>query len=151
MAASPISACLAKYDALTFAGKPDRYFQDAPRSDGAQVRPPYVVISDEGATVRYDFEAVAWEVHRVRFDVYADTLAACDATLLGIKYDGQAFSARAGFELGTLALASPYAFKSCKRAGGTAEQRRQEGQRGLTGQRTFSGRLVYEVTVSVGG
>lgn len=98
--ASVIGAVLEKYDLLTFSGRPPIYFDQAPAKTvgGAALVPPYVVLKDDGTAPDYTLDLVPVESTRVRFRVYALTLAAADAIAVGIKWDQGVPTARQGFD-----------------------------------------------------
>ncbi len=151
MATSAIASCIDKYNTLT--DVPTLYFGDVPPANGpTQIYPPYVVLLDEGMAPEFVFElSKVLEPTQFTFMVYAPTLAAVDAVVQAIKYDGDAPSARAGFDFGSLpSLDEPYRVQEMKR---TLEKRFVASIPGTgpVGQRFHGCELRYRVTLFLYG
>jgi hypothetical protein len=134
-------------------GVPALYFGDAPPADGpTQIYPPYVVLMDDGMRPEYNFTLEnVMEPDEVVFMVYASTLAAVDAIVQQIKYNGMPVSARAGYDFGSLpSLVVPYREMEMKR---TNERRFVASVQGTgkTGQRVHGCELRYLVTLFLYG
>jgi hypothetical protein len=117
---SIIAAVMTKYDGLTASNFPSSalppiYLDDPPLLDGgSQVRPPYVVLRDNGQVPQYEFERTTLEVCDFALEVYYPTpdsggpLANVDTAATAIKRNGGAVGAGSGFDYGTLSdLVSP--------------------------------------------
>ena len=108
MASSTIGAIIARYNALTFATKPSKLWlgpDGVPLRDGTTtVSLPTVELEDEGTTVEYDFEENPLETTNFTFTIRAVTLAAADTIASGLRHDGGAITAGAGFDFCTLTI-----------------------------------------------
>lgn len=150
MATSAIAACVDKYATLSGVPQP-LYFGDVPVSDGtSQILPPYVALIDEGMKPEFNFvTSEVLEATDLTFMVYGNSLAAVDAIVQAIKYNGQVPSAAAGFDFGTLAsLESPYRTLSIYR---TSERRFVAETTGKQSQRISGCELKYRVSIFLYG
>ena len=141
---SVIAAVLARYETFTVNSTAKIWFYEAPERDGsgAAVVPPYVVLQDDGTTPEYDFEYNPIETTRLRFEVYATSLASADAIAQGIRYNGGAVNAGSGMDFAASLTVTNQVYKAMVRE---SEQRFQEPQRGADASRVFRVRLVYKV------
>jgi hypothetical protein len=110
---SVLAAVINKYEALNDAlfpgGKPPLYVGEAPiASAGTPVRPPYVVLIDDGQQPEPLTDASAIEVCRIRAEVYATALSTVDQIVMAIRHGGSSPAARQGIDHGALDLAAPY-------------------------------------------
>ncbi len=150
MAASPIAAIKALYSGLTAANfpgasRPPVYFGESPLYDGQQVRPPYVVVRDDGLTAEHEFEANVIEDGGLTVEVYADTLEDVDMIVKAIRWNGQSPGQRAGFDFAAPSLDSPYTgmalvFRTAVR---------KVAGVGLAGQRTHMATMTYTLRATV--
>jgi len=151
MATSVIHAVMERYDALppaVFPGgvRPPIYLGEAPVSSaGAMLRPPYVVITDQGTRPEYTSDAGAVETARVQVEVYAVELGAVDQIVLAVRFGGQPPGQRAGLDWAALTFGPPYAPTHLMRA---AEQRGYAGW-DYESRRVHYCRLDYEATVTL--
>lgn len=149
MASASVIGCLIEYyGTLSFSGKPAIYFDEVPlvgTTTADKIAPPYVVMHDDGMTPEFDFEFnVPFETTQVRLEVFATTLALLDAYIDGIKYNGAAINAAAGFDFAVLNTYTKGVWMATVR---TREQRFQESPRAAAAGLIFRGRLQYEVKV----
>lgn len=143
---SVIAGVITRYETFTINSTAKIWFHKAPERDGsgAAVVPPYVVLQDDGTTPEYDFEFNPIETTRLRFEVYAATLAAADAIAAGIRYNGGAINAGSGMDFASAMTLTGQTLKEMVRE---SEQRFQEPQRGVTAGFVFRVRMAYKVEV----
>jgi hypothetical protein len=129
--ASVVSAAVAKFNALTAANfpssaRPPIYLDEAPLKDsaGADERPGYAVLTDEGLTTEQVFDYPVVETGSFLITVYYRSLADCDAAAEAVKYNGGTLANAGGFDNGTLTLPSGYTLLALRR---TSERRRYAG------------------------
>ena len=147
---------MSKFDALTAANFPSStvppiYLDDPPLADGgSQVRPPYVVLRDNGQTPELEFERTTLEVCAFALEVYYPTpdsggpLANVDAAVLAVKRNGGTSAQGLGFDFGTLSdLTTPRSTHEIRRV---RETRRSAGF-ASDGRRVYVCVLEYRVTV----
>lgn len=148
---SVISAVITKYNALTAANFPSStvppiYLDQAPLTDsaGAQERPPYVILRDNGQVPTGEFERTTFEACDFVMEVYYESLADVDSAVLAIKRNGGAVGSGSGFDFGTLSdLTSPRSTHEIRRT----RERRALAAQDLTGKRIHVCYLEYRVVV----
>lgn len=152
MAFSVAHAIIQKYESLSASIFPDGvrppiYFGEAPiASGGAMVRPPYVIIRDEGTRPEDNVsDAGAVEVGRVHLEVYALELGTVDAIVKAIRFGGQPPGNRAGLDWGTLSLDSPYTHMHLRRI----IERRDYAGWDYESRRVHTCRIDYEAMISL--
>lgn len=109
------AAVISRYEALTASNFPSSTrpridFGDAAQvASGTQIRPPYVVLRDEGRDVKVlDFERNNLTTVKFAFEVYAASLDDVNTTVAAIRWNGGTVGAGSGFDHGTLSdLTSP--------------------------------------------
>lgn len=110
-----VSAVLELYNSLNasvFGGtRPPIWLNEAPRTDtaGSQLRPPYVVLYDEGLRPEFDSSFGGIERGTLRLEVFARYIEqsgqiSCNSVANGILWGGGAPGARLGLDGGTLPL-----------------------------------------------
>lgn len=115
MATSLVASVIDLYNSISathFGGtRPPVYLGESPpvASGGAQQRPPYVVLNDDGFRPEFDSSFGGIERGDIRLEVYALKLDAVgevtvDSIVRGIKWGGSAPSAKAGLDFGAFAL-----------------------------------------------
>jgi hypothetical protein len=137
-----VGAFIELYETLAFSPRPAIYFDEAPLDRTATTVAAYVVLKDEGVTVTYDAEYHPYETARLRFEIYAPTLAAADLVASGIRYNGGAPSARAGFDFTELLPMTGFEELDVRRV---SEVRTQEAARGVGGALVFHVSMAYAV------
>jgi hypothetical protein len=141
---SVVAGVISRYETFTINSTAPIWFHEVPERTGAgaAVVPPYVVLQDDGTTPEYDFEYNPVETTRLRFEVYASTLAAADAIAAGIRYNGGSITAGAGMDFAAALTATGQTFKAMARE---SEQRFLEPQAGANAGPVYRIRLVYRV------
>lgn len=99
------SALMAKFSALTASGFPSStvpaiHFDHSPvtTAAGAQVVPPYAVLTHLGSDPGPDFEGNPTDLHRYRLTLYYERLTDCETAALAVKYNGSAPTSKGGFD-----------------------------------------------------
>jgi hypothetical protein len=158
MAKSAVSSLIDLYNSIGathFGGtRPPIYMGEAAPTTGAgaQQRPPYVVLSDEGFRPEFDSSAGGIEPGEIRLEVFALKLddasgVTVDSVVRAIKWGGSAPSAKAGFDWGAFSFAAgSYLYKISMRR--TLERRSYAGF-DYQGARVHKCELRYAVTVGV--
>ena len=144
--ASVTGAVIERYATFTINSTAKLYFHEAPLRDtaAAAVAPPYVVLQDDGTTVDYEFEEAPIELTRLRFEVYATSLANADAIASAIRYNAGTITAGSGMDhTESLPLTGMDHMAMIR----ISEQRWQEGDRSTTGTPIYRISMRYEVTV----
>lgn len=148
---SIISAVLEKFRELApanFPGgsRPDIYLDSAPLvASGDQVRPPYVVLRDNGQTPTYlEFERVTLEVCEFDLEIYYVDLGDCDTAAAAIRLNGSTRVLALGFDFGS--LPALYLSRESHQILRTRERRALAGL-SQSGARTHSVTLSYRVTI----
>ena len=161
-----ITAVQAAYDALTgsnFPGGsrwPGPYLDEAPTTDGAgsQVRPPYVVLRDLGATPEWTFTANAGSgtpgqhalvVAEFVIEAHALTLGDCDTAMAAILWNGAVPNNRAGVAFATFTLTTPLKGVSGPVPG--KSQRGYAGKTDRTGARVHYAKQWFKVKTAISG
>lgn len=141
---SVIGAVTARIQSLN--ALPALYSFDSPPSvENVQVYPEYIVIMDGGTNASYDFEHTVFEQTSLTLMVYANTLAAVDAIVEKIKYNGGAIDAGAGLDFGPLpALAVQYKDMEVRRL---SEKRFAAMTTGKYAQRVSGCEIQYRVSL----
>ncbi len=148
---SIIAAVISKYESLTAANfpgssRPPIYLDQAPLTDssGAQERPPYVILRDNGQVPSYEFERTTIEVCEFVLEVYYASLADVDTAVTAIKRNGGAVGAGSGFDYGTLSdLTSPRSTHEVRRV----KETRRLSSLDYSGNRVHVAILEYRVQV----
>jgi hypothetical protein len=112
MPTATMSVVGAVIDALqSFTNIPNVYSFDVPvQVAGTQIYPPYVVVRDNGTNTDYDYNYYPYEQTDLEILVYANTLAACEAIVEIVKYNGGSAMGQQGLDFGQLpSLATNYA------------------------------------------
>lgn len=106
MAATVIGAAIVKWDALSFSGKPDDlWFDGVPlKTATTVVSLPTVELVHNGTTPDYDFEYNPIETTEMMFVVRGVARETVAAIVSGIRFNGGAVTAGAGFDFGTLTV-----------------------------------------------
>ena len=115
MATSVVSSVIDLYNSISathFGGtRPTIFLGEAAQvtSAGAQQRPPFVVLYDEGMQPTYDSSNGGIEAGVLRLEVYAlkvndTTGVTVDTIVAGIRWGGSAPGIKAGFDWGTFTL-----------------------------------------------
>jgi len=160
MATSIIAAVMDRVDGLPeglFPGsvRPAVYLDMAPLTDGtgAQVHPPYLILTDHGTETVYDFERNVFETTELTLTAYADSLADADATCEALKYGPGDIDGAEGLDHCTLALAAAVGARESHSVIRTGERAFLAPGLGRTGQRTHARELRYKITLrrTVGG
>jgi len=144
-------AVMERYDSLPHGAfphghRPPIYLGEAPISSaGDRVRPPYVVVTDQGSRPEYQSDGGAVELGRVQLEVYAVELGQVDQIVLALRFGGQPPAARAGLDWAMLPLDAPYTPTHLMRV---SEQRGYAGW-DYQGRRVHYCRLDYEATVTL--
>jgi hypothetical protein len=149
---SVTAAVITKYESLTAANFPG---SSRPRIDfgsaaqvvsGLQLRPPFVVLKDNGREVKIlDFERNNLQIVRFVFEVYAASAGDVDTIVSAIRLNGGGVGAGSGFDYGTLSdLTSP---RSTHQIIPTAEPRLLSSYLDKDGVRIHGATLQYQVTV----
>ena len=144
---SAIGALQDLYDTLSFATKPAKLWVDGvPIKDSTTATNlPTAELLDLGMTVDYDFEQHPIEKTTVNVIIRATTLFAADTIAAGIRYNGSAPTANAGFDFATLATfpLTGQTLLECMRVG---EQRNREPYDSKTGDPVYRVTMTYEIT-----
>jgi hypothetical protein len=146
------AAVVTKYESLTAANFPGA---SRPRIDfgsaaqvvsGLQLRPPFVVLKDNGREVKIlDFERNNLQIVRFGFEVFAASAGDVDTIVSAIRLNGGLVGAGSGFDYGTLSdLTSP---RSTHQIIPTAEPRLLSSYLDKDGVRIHGATLQYQVTV----
>lgn len=118
MAKSAVSSLIDLYNSITaahFGGstRPPIHLGEAPAvtAAGAQLRPPYVVLYDEGFRPEFNSSKGGVETGEIRLEVFALSLDAAsgitvDSITRAILYGGSAPGSAAGFDWGTFSFES---------------------------------------------
>ena len=144
--ASVIGALKERYETFTINSTAKLYFHEAPLVDGSgnQVNPPYVVLMDDGTEVAHEFEENPIETTRVRFEVYATTLASADSIASAIRYNGGTITAGSGMDSSESLPLTGMDHMNIDRL---REQRWKEGARGTSATPVYRCSMQYEVVV----
>lgn len=151
MARSVIHAVMQFYDALPAAAfpggvRPPIFFGMAPvASAGQMIRPPYVVVTDDGITPDYQTDGLSLETTSCRVEVYAEQLGVVDDIVTAIRFGGQPPAQRAGLDWAVLPLDPPYQPVQMSRTG---EVRKEAGW-SYQGHRVYLCRLYYEALIEL--
>lgn len=152
---SIIAAVMTKFDALTAGGFPSStvppiYLDEPPVVDGTQIRPPYVVLRDNGQTPVTEFERTTIEGCEFTMEVYYPTaatngpLADVDTAVNAIKRNGGTVGQGLGFDYGTLTdLTTPRSTHVIRRV----KERRAYAGFHFDGKRVYVCYLDYRVEV----
>lgn len=143
--ASVIGAVIERYETFTINSTAKIYFHEAPLRDGTgeEVHPPYVVLKDDGTEIDFEFEEAPIERTRLRFEIYATSLASADSIASAIRYNGGSITAGSGMDhTKTLGLTGLDHMAMVR----LSEQRWQEGDRWASASPVFRCQMVYEVT-----
>ncbi len=148
--ASAISAAKAKFDALAAAGfpsatRPKLYLDDAPLvQTGAQVRPPFAILVDEGEAPENVFDEAVVETTRFKLTLYYADLGDADTAALAVRRNGGTAQQAQGFDFGTL-TGLPAGFTSMSLL--RTASRRYLAANGQDGGRVYAVELSYTATV----
>lgn len=159
MASSAIASLFDLYNSITasaFGGstRPPLHMGEAAAvtTTGTQLRPPYVVLYDEGFRPQFNSSVGGIETGEIRLEVFALKLDASnevtvDTIVKGIKWGGSEPQAKAGFDFGAFSFAvGSYLYKIHLRR--TLEQRSYAGF-DYQNQRVHKCELRYECLVGL--
>jgi hypothetical protein len=115
MATTVVSAVLELYNSISaahFGGtRPPIWLNQAPKTDtaGSQLRPPYVILYDDGLRPEFDSSLGGIERGELRIEVYANKVEATGEITVnsitnGILYGGGNPNAKLGLDFGALPL-----------------------------------------------
>lgn len=149
---SVIVAAMNKFDGLTAGNFPSStvpaiYLDEAPQvtAAGAQLRPPYAVIRDNGQTPNIiGFERTGLEVCEFTIELYYASMADVATAIWAVRLNGGTIGAGSGFDYGTFAdLASPRGPYQILRG---RVQHTLAGY-GHDGKPVYKGSIEYKVTI----
>lgn len=117
---------------------------------GAQQRPPYVVLKDQGFRPEFNSSSGGIENGQLVFEVFAGPIGAAvgmslDSIVLGLKYAGAAPDAKEGFDWGALTITGFLYGIALRR---TREQREYAGF-DFEGQPVHKCTLTYDCTTGL--
>ena len=150
--ADVVKATMNLYESLSaslFPGssRPAIYLDMAPQvASGSQLRPPYVILRDQGRVPEYFSSFGGIEGGGLVLEVYHNDLGTADSIASAIKYGGGTPSQRLGLDFGTLTLTTPLSHVVLKR---TNERRYTASGPDLTGKYVYVVELTYRVVVGL--
>lgn len=157
MATTVVSAVLELYNSINathFGGtRPPIWLNQAPKTDtaGSQLRPPYVVLYDDGLRPEFDSSLGGIERGELRIEVYANKVEAAgeitvNSVTNGILYGGGNPNDRDGLDFGPLPLSG---FKYQINLMRTYDRTRYAGFEDKDAQRVHVRELRYSVIVGL--